>query len=110
MRAPSEGATAEIRVAPDGARFVLASPPNLDAALGALLAIVARSMIDGCWPRLKACLPGRDCGWAFYDRSRNQSTRWCAMKVCGDRGKARASYERRTAGGAPGGRLPRRRN
>jgi predicted RNA-binding Zn ribbon-like protein len=96
MRAASAGATSEIRVAPDGARFVLASPSSLDAALGALLAVVARAMIDGSWPRLKAC-PGRDCGWAFYDRSRNQSARWCAMKVCGDREKARAYYERRTA-------------
>jgi predicted RNA-binding Zn ribbon-like protein len=96
LRAASQGATAEIRVAPDGARFVLSSPSNLDAALGAVLAVVARSMIDGSWPRLKAC-PGRDCGWAFYDHSRNQSARWCAMKVCGDREKARAYYERRTA-------------
>ena len=63
--------------------------------IGALLAIVARAMIDGSWERLKAC-PGRHCGWAFYDRSRNQSARWCAMKVCGDREKARAYYERRT--------------
>jgi predicted RNA-binding Zn ribbon-like protein len=95
LRAASRGAAAEIRVEPDGAHFVTAGRPDLDAALGALLAIVARAMIDGSWPRLKAC-PGRDCGWAFYDRSRNQNARWCAMKVCGDREKARAYYERRT--------------
>jgi predicted RNA-binding Zn ribbon-like protein len=94
MRDASRGATTEIRVGPDGARFVIASPGDLDAAIGALLAIVARAMIDGAWQRLKAC-PGRHCGWAFYDRSRNQSARWCAMKVCGDREKARAYYERR---------------
>jgi predicted RNA-binding Zn ribbon-like protein len=94
MRDASRGATTEIRVGPDGARFVIASPGDLDAAIGALLAIVARAMIDGSWQRLKAC-PGRHCAWAFYDRSRNQSARWCAMKVCGDREKARAYYERR---------------
>ena len=54
-------------------------------------------MLDGTWVRLKAC-PGRDCGWVFYDHSRNQSARWCSMKVCGDREKARAYYQRRTAG------------
>ena len=96
MREASRGATTEIRVGPDGAQFVLARAGNVDAAIGALLAIVARAMIDGSWQRLKAC-PGRHCGWAFYDRSRNQSARWCAMKVCGDREKARAYYERRTS-------------
>jgi predicted RNA-binding Zn ribbon-like protein len=95
MRQASIGATTGIRVEPAGARFVIASPGDVDAAIGALLAIVARAMIDGSWQRLKAC-PGRHCGWAFYDRSRNQSARWCAMKVCGDREKARAYYERRT--------------
>jgi predicted RNA-binding Zn ribbon-like protein len=95
MREASAAATTGIRVEPGGARFVVASPGDVDAAIGALLAIVARAMIDGSWPRLKAC-PGRHCGWAFYDRSRNQSARWCAMKVCGDREKARAYYERRT--------------
>jgi predicted RNA-binding Zn ribbon-like protein len=95
MREASVGATTEIRVEPGGVRFVMAGARDVDAAIGALLAIVARAMIDGSWQRLKAC-PGRHCGWAFYDRSRNQSARWCAMKVCGDREKARAYYERRT--------------
>jgi len=78
----------------DGPRFVAPAGSALDAALGALLAITASAMIEGTWPRLKAC-PGRDCGWAFYDRSRNQSARWCAMQVCGDREKARTYYQRR---------------
>jgi predicted RNA-binding Zn ribbon-like protein len=94
MREASVGATTEIRVEPGGVRFVMPGAGDVDAAIGALLAIVARAMIDGSWQRLKAC-PGRHCGWAFYDRSRNQSARWCAMKVCGDREKARAYYERR---------------
>jgi predicted RNA-binding Zn ribbon-like protein len=96
MREASRGAATEIRVGADGAHFVIASTWDVDAALGALLAIVARAMIDGSWQRLKAC-PGRHCGWAFYDRSRNQSARWCAMKVCGDREKARAYYERQSS-------------
>ena len=96
MRQASVGATTEIRVEPGGVQFVMAGAGDVDAAIGALLAIVARAMIDGSWQRLKAC-PGRHCGWAFYDRSRNQSARWCAMKVCGDREKARAYYERRVS-------------
>jgi putative stress-induced transcription regulator/CGNR zinc finger protein len=98
MRRASLGARTEIRLEPDAPRFV-AVGGGIDGALGALLAITARSMIDGSWRRLKAC-PGRDCGWAFYDRSRNQSSHWCSMKVCGDREKARAYYRRKTRGGA----------
>jgi predicted RNA-binding Zn ribbon-like protein len=102
MAGASKGATTEIRIQPEGARFVVVGAADLNGAIGALLAIVARAMIDGSWVRLKAC-PGRECGWAFYDRSRNQSARWCAMKICGDREKARAYYERRVAGEAASG-------
>jgi predicted RNA-binding Zn ribbon-like protein len=92
----SAGAFTEIRVEPDGPHFTVTESATLDTALGALLAGVARAMLDGTWARLKACA-GRDCGWVFYDHSRNQSARWCSMKVCGDREKARAYYQRRTA-------------
>jgi predicted RNA-binding Zn ribbon-like protein len=97
MRRASAGAGTEIRIERDGPRFVTAGT-GIDATVGALLAITARAMIDGSWLRFKAC-PGRGCGWAFYDHSRNQSARWCSMKVCGDREKARAYYQRKIADG-----------
>jgi predicted RNA-binding Zn ribbon-like protein len=96
MRRASAGTGSEIHIEPDGPRLIIATSAGVDAALGALLAITARAMIDGTWGRLKAC-PGRDCGWAFYDHSRNQSARWCSMKICGDREKARTYYQRKTA-------------
>jgi predicted RNA-binding Zn ribbon-like protein len=94
MRRASHGAGTEIRIEPDGPRFVADAARGIDAAIGALFAITARAMIDGSWQRLKAC-PGRHCGWTFYDRSRNLSAHWCSMKVCGDREKARAYYQRK---------------
>ena len=39
------------------------------------------------------------CSWLFLDRSKNQKRRWCDMKVCGNRSKARRHYAR-TKGGA----------
>jgi predicted RNA-binding Zn ribbon-like protein len=66
---------------------------DVDGAFAVLLAIVARAQLDGSWARFKAC-PGDDCGWAFYDYSRNQASAWCSMSVCGSRSKARA-YRRR---------------
>ncbi len=96
MRRAARGVGTEIRIEPDGPRFDAAPGSATDAAIGALFAITARAMIDASWQRLKAC-PGRHCGWAFYDSSRNQSARWCSMKVCGDREKSRAYYQRKTA-------------
>jgi predicted RNA-binding Zn ribbon-like protein len=96
MRQASAGAGTEIYIEPDGPRFVADTTTGIDGAIGALLAITARAMIDGSWRRLKAC-PGRHCGWAFYDHSRNQSGRWCSMNVCGDRDKSRTYYRRKTA-------------
>jgi len=95
MRRASEGAGTRILIEPDGPRFVVDDDPRIDAAIGAVLAITAHAMLDGSWLRMKAC-PGRNCGWTFYDYSRNQSARWCSMKVCGGREKARAYYRRRT--------------
>jgi predicted RNA-binding Zn ribbon-like protein len=34
------------------------------------------------------------CAWLFLDHSRNRSRRWCDMKVCGNRQKARRHYQR----------------
>jgi len=43
--------------------------------------------------RLRECAAG-DCSWLFLDGSRNQSRRWCDMKVCGNRSKVRRHYLR----------------
>ena len=34
------------------------------------------------------------CSWLFLDHSKNQKRRWCDMKVCGNRSKARRHYAR----------------
>jgi hypothetical protein len=95
---PAAGGAVELRFSADGPRFAVAQRGGFDAALGILLAIVAGAMIDGNWSRLKVC-PATDCGWAFYDHSRNRSGRWCSMSVCGGRAKARAHYRRNRAEG-----------
>ena len=77
------------------------SPPDfasarrdLDSALALIATIVAVAQLDGRWSRLKAC-PGHDCGWAFYDNSRNHASGWCSMQICGQRAKARAYRQRK---------------
>lgn len=57
----------------------------------ALLGPVAWSALDmlaaGNFERVKQC-PGHDCGWLFFDNSKNNSRRWCDMATCGNRTKA----------------------
>ena len=44
--------------------------------------------------RVKAC--GNDgCHWLFLDTTKNRSRRWCDMKECGNREKARRHYNRK---------------
>jgi predicted RNA-binding Zn ribbon-like protein len=93
LNAAAAGGVIELRFGTERPRFVRAQRDGFDAALGMLLAITAEAMILGSWSRLKIC-PGHDCGWAFYDHSRNRSGRWCSMSVCGGRAKAQAHYRR----------------
>jgi predicted RNA-binding Zn ribbon-like protein len=86
-----------------GVRLDPVEPPDfhiecrdLHDALAVITTIVALAQLEGTWPRLKACR-GPHCGWAFYDHSRNQAGRWCAMTVCGSRAKAREYRERHRA-------------
>jgi predicted RNA-binding Zn ribbon-like protein len=77
-----------LRFGQDGA-ILESAAPDVDGALGRLLAHVARAMAAGTWRSLKACRAD-DCRWAFVDSSRNHSRHWCSMEVCGNRQKARA--------------------
>jgi predicted RNA-binding Zn ribbon-like protein len=66
-------------------------------ALAVLLAGVAQASAQGTWERLKAC-SAESCQWAFYDRSKNRSGRWCSMQTCGNRTKTRTYRSRRRTG------------
>jgi predicted RNA-binding Zn ribbon-like protein len=59
------------------------------------VAVVAAAPAAGTWERLKACRQDT-CGWLFYDVSRNRSSSWCSMQICGGREKSRAFRRRRT--------------
>jgi hypothetical protein len=65
-------------------------------ALGRIVAVAFLAELDGSWRHLKACA-GQGCRSVFYDRSKNQSGRWCSMSRCGNRAKVRAWRERQRA-------------
>lgn len=74
---------------------LVAEAPGVDGALGRIVAVVPTAIADGSWERLKACKRGV-CYWVFYDRSKNRSSHWCSMLVCGNRTKSQR-YRRRAA-------------
>ena len=84
-----------VRFGPDGRTELLPDAASIDGTLGRIVGVVHTAMADGTWPRLKAC-PRHICRWVFYDRSKNRSSRWCAMSVCGNRVKT-SRYRRRAA-------------
>jgi predicted RNA-binding Zn ribbon-like protein len=63
---------------------------GLEGVVATLLGIVHEANLLGTWSRLKGC---KQCGYAFYDRSKNRSASWCAMSICGNRTKNR-TYRR----------------
>ncbi len=65
-------------------------------AMGRMVSAVFTAMADEDWGRLKLC-GSSTCRWAFFDRSRNHSSRWCTMASCGNRQKARRFRQRAKA-------------
>lgn len=91
LESASRAAQLALRLAPGEGRLV-PQAPGIDGALGRILAVVHAALVDGSWRRLKAC-PREVCFWVFYDRSKNLSSRWCAMSVCGNRTKKARARE-----------------
>ena len=87
-------ATLRVVVGDDGTTTLEAVDGGVDGAVATLLGILHEAQLSGDWPRLKGC---RQCGYAFFDRSKNRSAAWCAMAICGNRTKNRAYYRRRRA-------------
>ncbi|HEX3291790.1 MAG TPA: CGNR zinc finger domain-containing protein, partial [Gaiella sp.] len=83
-----------VRAGGDGPGFA-PSGSGARHGLSSLVAVVATAQAGGVWERLKSCRQ-ETCGWLFYDASRNRSSSWCSMQVCGGREKARAYRRRRS--------------
>ena len=93
----ASGSRLRMRFAPDGQARLEPEAPGVAAALGRIVAALYSAMKDEGWSRLKLC-GDPSCRWAFYDLSRNHSSRWCDMSSCGNRQKARRFRTRAKAG------------
>ncbi len=78
----------------DGKVKFISKNTNYQKVIGSFIQVIYESQENGTWNRFKCCaLPS--CGWAFFDSSRSRTKRWCSMKTCGSRHKAREHYKRK---------------
>ena len=91
VRKASRTARLTVGVDDAGRTILEADRPGANGAVATLLGILHETQLTDVWPRLKGC---RQCGYAFFDRSKNRSASWCAMSICGNRTKNRAYYRR----------------
>lgn len=77
-----------MRFGSDGKARLEPESPGVVGAMGRIVATLYAAMEGPDWTRLKLC-SSQTCRWAFYDRSKNHSSRWCTMASCGNREKAR---------------------
>jgi predicted RNA-binding Zn ribbon-like protein len=68
----------------------------LDSMLGPIVESAVALLTAGPRDRVRTC-ESDTCQWVFLDTSKNRSRRWCDMKQCGNREKARRFQERARA-------------
>jgi predicted RNA-binding Zn ribbon-like protein len=73
-----------------------------DQALAAISRAIAQELSEGRPDRFRVCENDR-CRWAFYDRSRPGTRRWCEMSSCGNRMKAARHRARQRSSASPFG-------
>lgn len=82
------------RLTADGRLELAPAELDWDWGLSEIAASFVELLADGERERLKVCA-NEECGWSFYDTSRNRSRRWCSSSLCGNTDKVRRFRERR---------------
>jgi predicted RNA-binding Zn ribbon-like protein len=80
-----------------GPAWVPVTPSTEHRVAVDMIAALHAAARDGRLARLRLC-QRPDCGWCYYDASKNRSARWCSSDPCGDVMKTRAYRERNRAG------------
>ncbi len=87
----------QLKAARNGFRLVWKEDPSrLDSILWPIVRSASDLLTSPDLGNVHECdMPS--CRWIFVDRSKNHRRRWCDMKVCGNRAKARKFYRRQTS-------------
>jgi predicted RNA-binding Zn ribbon-like protein len=70
---------------------------SLDSMLWPVAKAAAELLVSDDLAYVRQCASD-DCAWLFLDKTKNHRRRWCEMKTCGNRSKARSYYQRQRAG------------
>ena len=80
----------------DGHALVLESDDAaLDRPLWGIALSAAELLVAPDRERVHACGNDATCTWLFVDDSKNHSRRWCSMRDCGNRVKAKRHYRKK---------------
>jgi predicted RNA-binding Zn ribbon-like protein len=77
----------------EGFAFEWTDDEDLDRPWWPAAMTAVELLTEGDLTRVKECASD-NCNWLFIDESRNRSRRWCDMKDCGNRAKARRFRQR----------------
>jgi predicted RNA-binding Zn ribbon-like protein len=77
----------------NGTAAIKGGGSGYDRFVSTLAAFVVTSSIDGRWYRMKAC-NNDECRVAFYDHSKNGTSRYCSTATCANRVRQRAFRQR----------------
>jgi predicted RNA-binding Zn ribbon-like protein len=88
-------ALAQVRLEPgeEGLVWGWSGADSLSRVLWPVVRSAAELLTSQELERVGECA-GERCGWLYLDVSKNRSRRWCDMRDCGNRAKARRHYER----------------
>jgi predicted RNA-binding Zn ribbon-like protein len=92
-------ALTHLRVTPGKTGFAWTwhnQPGALDAMLWPIVQSAGELLTSAQIVQVRECA-GDTCSWLFLDTSKNHSRRWCDMKDCGNRAKAKRHYARSRA-------------
>ena len=84
------------RIAEDRRRFcweLSSSESSLDSILWPIARSAADLLTSPDLENVRQCA-STDCAWLFLDTTKNHRRRWCEMRTCGNRAKARRYYRR----------------
>lgn len=70
---------------------------RLDSMIWAVARAAAELLTSDDLAYVRQCASDT-CAWLFLDKTKNHRRRWCDMKTCGNRDKARRYYQRQKAG------------
>jgi predicted RNA-binding Zn ribbon-like protein len=93
-------ALSRLQVQPAEASFAwqwAREPWALDVMLWPIVRSAADLLTSADLFRVRQCARRQGCDWLFVDTSRNQSRRWCSMRMCGSRVKSSRYYQRKRA-------------